>query len=270
MTEPILRMENITKVFRADGGRTVTACDHISLHVNAGETLGIVGETGSGKSTLARILTRLEEPTEGKIIFCGKDITHLTGEALRQHRRDVQMVFQDPSTALDPKWHVQDIICEPLLNFGLIKRSEVSAKAREFLRMVELPEEFAERYPHNMSGGQRQRVAIARALTLHPKLLILDEATSALDVSVQAKIIALLDRIRKENHIACFFICHDLLLADQFCDRIFVMKKGREVECVRSLAEAKSDYARRLVQSVFRLELGKKQILPPELFEETN
>lgn len=263
-------MENITKVFHADGGHTVTACDHINLYVNEGETLGIVGESGSGKSTLARILTRLEEPTEGKIIFCGRDITHLTGEELRQHRREVQMVFQDPSTALDPKWHVQDIICEPLLNFGLIKRSEVPAKARELLRMVELPEDFAERRPHNMSGGQRQRVAIARALTLNPKLIILDESTSALDVSVQARIIALLDKLRRERNIAYFFICHDLLLADQFCDRILVMKKGREVETIRDLREARSDYARRLVQSVFRVELGKKQVFPEELFTDAH
>lgn len=266
-TEELLRMEGITKVFPLDGGGTLTACDHITFSVHPGETFGIVGESGSGKSTLARILTRLETPTEGRILYRGEDITHLSGEALRQHRRAVQMVFQDPSTALDPKLRVRDIICEPLFNFGLLRASEVDDKARELLRLVDLPEDFADRFPHNMSGGQRQRVAIARAVALAPELIVLDEATSALDVSVQARVIDLLRRLQQEKHIAYLFICHDLFLANNFCDRILVMQHGKEVETIRDLREAKSAYARKLTASVFTLEEGKHKVLPPELFQ---
>lgn len=267
MNEEILRLEGLTKVFPIGNGQTFTACDHISLTIHRGETFGLVGESGSGKSTVARMLTRLETPTEGRIIFHGEDITHLSGEALRQHRRQVQMVFQDPSTALDPKLRVRDIICEPLLNFGLISPSEVDARAREYLEMVELPGDFAGRYPHNMSGGQRQRVAIARAITLNPEIIILDEATSALDVSVQARVIELLDRLQKEKNIAYLFICHDLYLADSFCDNILVMQHGREVEKIQSLREAKSAYAQKLIASVFSVEEGKNKVLPDALFQ---
>lgn len=267
MNETILRMEDITKVFPLDGGGTLTACDHITFSLREGETFGIVGESGSGKSTLARILTRLETPTSGRILYRGEDITHLSGEALRQHRRSVQMVFQDPSTALDPKQRVRDILCEPLLNFHLIRRSKADEKARELLRMVDLPEDFADRFPHNMSGGQRQRVAIARAVALAPELIVLDEATSALDMSVQARIIALLRRLQQEKHIAYLFICHDLFLANNFCDRILIMQHGKEVETIRDLREAKSAYAKKLTASVFTLEEGKNKVLPPELFQ---
>ena len=266
-TEELLRMEDITKVFPLEGGGTLTACDHITFSIRPGETFGIVGESGSGKSTLARILTRLETPTEGRIFYRGEDITHLSGEALRQHRRAVQMVFQDPSTALDPKMRVRDILCEPLLNFGLIRSSETEAKARELLRLVDLPEDFAGRFPHHMSGGQRQRVAIARVVALAPELIVLDEATSALDVSVQARIIDLLRRLQRERHIAYLFICHDLFLANNFCDRILVMQHGKEVETIHDLREAKSAYARKLTASVFTLEEGKNKVLPPELFQ---
>lgn len=266
-TEELLRMEGITKVFPLDGGGTLTACDHITFSVHPGETFGIVGESGSGKSTLARILTRLETPTEGRILYRGEDITHLSGEALRQHRRAVQMVFQDPSTALDPKLRVRDIICEPLFNFGLLRASEADDKARELLRLVDLPEDFADRFPHNMSGGQRQRVAIARAVALEPELIVLDEATSALDVSVQARVIDLLGRLQRERNIAYLFICHDLFLANNFCDRILVMQHGKEVETIHDLREAKSAYAKKLTASVFTLEEGKHKVLPPELFQ---
>lgn len=267
MNEEILRLEGLTKVFPIGNGQTFTACDHISLTIHRGETFGLVGESGSGKSTVARMLTRLETPTEGRIIFHGEDITHLSGEALRQHRRQVQMVFQDPSTALDPKLRVRDIICEPLLNFGLISPSEVDARAREYLEMVELPGDFAGRYPHNMSGGQRQRVAIARAITLNPEIIILDEATSALDVSVQARVIELLERLQKEKNVAYLFICHDLYLADSFCDNILVMQHGKEVEKIQSLREAKSAYAQKLIASVFSVEEGKNKVLPDALFQ---
>ena len=180
----VLSAKHIVKQFPASGGRTLTACNDVNLNVYKGKTLGIVGESGCGKSTFMRMMVQLEQPTSGEILFKGKDITKMKGEELRKNRRNVQMVFQNPSTSFNPKMKVGDIICEPLMNFGLIKKKEKDAVARKYLEMVELPGDFADRYPHNMSGGQRQRISIARALSLEPEILVCDEATSALDVSV--------------------------------------------------------------------------------------
>lgn len=160
--EEILQMVDICKVFDLGDGKKLHAAENVNVTIHKGETVGIVGESGSGKSTLAKMLTRLYPMTSGKIIFHGKDITDLKGEALRQHRKSIQMVFQDPSTAFNPKQRVKEIICEPLENFGMIDKKDVKTKAKEMLRLVDLPEDFADRYPNNMSGGQRQRIAIAR------------------------------------------------------------------------------------------------------------
>lgn len=168
------------------------------------------------------------------------------------------MVFQDPSTAFNPKMRVRDIICEPLKNFGMIKNSEVDAKAREMLRLVELPEEFSDRYANNMSGGQRQRIAIARALVLEPEIIICDEATSALDMSVQKTVIELLTRLQRERQVAYLFICHDLALANTFCDKIIVMQKGKVVETIRDLTLAKDPYTKNF--SLLSLPLKKERI----------
>ncbi len=265
--EVILRMEDILVQFPLSDGTTLNACDHVTVEVRRGETLGIVGESGSGKSTLAKVLTRQNNAADGKVIFHGEDITHIKGEALRQLRRKIQMIFQDPTAAFNPKMRIRDIICEPLMNFGLIKKDEVDAKAKELLRAVDLPEDFAGRFPHNMSGGQRQRVAIARALALEPEIIICDEATSALDVSVQKTIIDLLTRIQKEKHISYMFICHDLALANQFSHTMAIMEKGKLVETIHDLHEAKSDYAKKLLLSIFDITKGKKQVLPDELFQ---
>ena len=151
--EEILRMEDIVKTFDLGGGKKLTASDHVTISLHKGETLGIVGESGSGKSTLAKILTRLYTMDSGRILLHGKDMTALKGEEFRQARKNIQMVFQDPSTAFDPKQRVRDIICEPLMNYGLIGKEKVDEKAREMLRLVDLPEEFADRYPNSMSGG---------------------------------------------------------------------------------------------------------------------
>lgn len=264
--EEILRMEDICKVFDLGGGKTLAAADHVNVTVHKAETVGIVGESGSGKSTLAKMLTRLYTMTSGKITFHGKDITHISGNELREHRRHIQMVFQDPSTAFNQKLRVREIICEPLQNYGLIKDSEVDAKAREMLRLVDLPEDFSSRYPSSMSGGQRQRIAIARALVLKPEIIICDEATSALDVSVQKTIMELLSRLQKETHVAYLFICHDLALANMFCDNIVVMQHGKVVEKIHDLAEAKEPYSKKLLASVFTIEEGKNKVLPDELF----
>ncbi|MCI6030046.1 ABC transporter ATP-binding protein [Dialister succinatiphilus] len=262
----ILRMEDIVKTFDLGGGKKLTASDHVTISLHKGETLGIVGESGSGKSTLAKILTRLYTMDSGRILLHGKDMTALKGEEFRHARKNIQMVFQDPSTAFDPKQRVRDIICEPLRNYGLIGKEKVDEKAREMLRLVDLPEEFADRYPNSMSGGQRQRIAVARALVLKPEIIICDEATSALDMSVQKTVIELLHRLQLETGVAYFFICHDLALANMFCDNIVVMQHGRVVEKIKDLSEAKDPYSRKLLASVFTIEEGKNKVLPDELF----
>lgn len=188
---PILETRHLNKVFTAPDGRPLYANNDISLKFYEGETLGIAGESGYGKSTLVRVLSLLEPPTDGELLLFGENVADRKGERKRKMRRHIQMVFQDPTDSFSPRMKVKDILCEPLENYGLIKPSEKAAKARELLKMVELPEEFAERYPRSMSGGQKQRVAIARPLALEPEILICDEATSALDVSVQKSIVEL-------------------------------------------------------------------------------
>ncbi len=230
MSDTILSVKHLTKAFPASGGRTLLACNDISLSVPRGQTLGIVGESGCGKSTLVKMILHLLSPTEGEILLNGEDITALKGEALRLHRRKIQMVFQDPATAFHPRMRIIDILTEPLTNFGLLKRSEKEAKAKELLSLVELPEDFLYRYPHNMSGGQRQRIGIARALALEPEILVCDEATCALDVSVQDRIIELLVRLQREKGITMLFICHDMALVQSFSHRVAVMYLGNVVE----------------------------------------
>ncbi len=263
----ILEIKNLTKKFAVDGGRYLTACDNVSLNAYQGQTLGIIGESGCGKSTLVRTLLSIHPASGGEAIFEGRDILKLKGEALRQNRRKIQMVFQDPTAAFNPKMKVKEIVCEPLLNFGLIKKSEVDAKAAELLRMVELPEDFKDRYPHNMSGGQRQRLGIARALSLEPKIVVCDEATSALDVSVQEKICELLVRLQKEKGITYLFICHDLGLVDLMCHQIAVMYLGNIVEYIgygrRISTEGMHPYTKALMKSVFKVDFKPGEKIEP-------
>lgn len=256
--ELILEAKHVTKKYPASGGRTLTACNDINLSFYKGQTLGVVGESGCGKSTFMRMVVSLEAPTEGEILYHGQDITKLKGEKLRLHRKNIQMVFQDPTAAFNPKMKIKDIICEPLLNFGLIKKSEKDATARKYLEMVELPGDFADRYPHNMSGGQRQRVGIARALALKPEIIVCDEATSALDVSVQKTIIELLVKLQKENDIAMGFICHDMALVQAFAHQVAVMYLGNIVEVMpgeKVGTDSKHPYTQALIDSVFDLQM---------------
>ena len=261
MSKPIMQIENITKKFPAFGGKFLTACDKVSLTINAGETIGIVGESGCGKSTVAKTILNMHAPTNGKVLFRGKDITKLKGEERRQICRHIQMVFQDPTAAFNPKMKIGNIICEPLLNFNLIKKSQIKEKAQELLHLVDLPPDFVDRYPHNMSGGQRQRVAIARALALEPEIIVCDEATSALDVSVQAKIIELLVKLQKEKGITYIFICHDLALVSLFAHRVVVMYLGNVVEKIDGdkLEKAKHPYTKALLKAVFSVDEEKNQ-----------
>lgn len=263
----ILQIKNLTKKFAAEGGKMLTACDNVTLNAYEGQTLGIIGESGCGKSTLVRTILQIHPASGGEVIFDGQDILKLRGEAERQNRRKIQMVFQDPAAAFNPKMKVKEIVCEPLLNFGLIKKSEVDDKAAELLRMVELPEDFKDRYPHNMSGGQRQRLGIARALSLEPKIVVCDEATSALDVSVQEKICELLVRLQKEKGITYLFICHDLGLVDLMCHQIAVMYLGNIVEYIgygrRISTEGMHPYTKALMKSVFKVDFKPGEKIEP-------
>ena len=224
----VLSAKHIVKQFPASHGRTLTACNDINLNVYKGKTLGIVGESGCGKSTFVRMVISLDKPTSGEILYHGKNLADLSKKETWLNRQNMQMVFQDPLASFDPKMKIVDILTEPLINFGKLKKSEKENKARELLEMVELPGDFVDRYPHNMSGGQR--ISIARALSLEPEILVCDEATSALDVSVQESVIELLVRLQKEKNISMLFICHDLALIRSFAHQIAVMYLGNIVE----------------------------------------
>ncbi len=210
--------------------------DRISFTLQPGEMLGIVGESGSGKSTLARAVLRLLEPARGRLRFRGRDLPALPERELRAVRREMQIVFQDPGSSLDPRMTVASIVAEPLAVHRLERRSRREESALRLLRAVELGPELLHRYPHELSGGQAQRVALARALATEPALLVLDEALSALDVSLQAQMANLLRNLQRSLAIACLFISHDLRLAAYLCNRIGVLSRGALVEIGRPAA----------------------------------
>lgn len=252
--EIVLEARHVTRRFPTASGKPLLANNDINLKFYKGKTLGLVGESGCGKSTFMRFLVSLDTPSEGEILYRGQDITKLKGEALRQSRQNIQMVFQDPNASFNPKMKIRDIVCEPLLNFGRIRQSEKDAACRRLLEMVELPGDFADRYPHNMSGGQRQRVAIARALALEPEILIMDEATAALDVSVQKTIVELVCKLQREKEIAIGFICHDIALVQSLSHQVAVMYLGTIVEVLPGedlWKKAQHPYTRALIGSVF-------------------
>jgi peptide/nickel transport system ATP-binding protein len=235
---PLLRVEGLTKhytvtkgVLRRPTGEVVRAVEDVSFTLRRGETLGIVGESGSGKSTLARTLLRLEEPTAGHAFFEGHDILTAGEAELFSLRRKIQVVFQDPTASLNPRMTVADLVSEPwAIHRGMVPRARWKEKVQELLDQVGLTRAHARRYPHQFSGGQRQRIAIARALALEPELIICDEAVSALDVSIQAQVIELLKRLRRELGLSYIFIAHDLPVVRDFADRVLVMYRGCVVE----------------------------------------
>jgi oligopeptide/dipeptide ABC transporter ATP-binding protein len=234
---PILELKGIGKRYplrghsaMGKGDHGLRALDDVSLQVERGEIVGCMGESGCGKSTLARVAIRLEEPTVGQAFFEGEDIHRLNGERLRRYRQRVQMVFQDPYSALAPRMSVGNAIEEPLRIFKIGDGASRRRRVAELLDLVGLAVAMADRYPHQLSGGQRQRVNIARALALDPELLILDEPVSALDVSVQAQVINLLRDLQTRLGLTYFFISHDLRVVKYLCDRVAVMYLGRIVE----------------------------------------
>jgi peptide/nickel transport system ATP-binding protein len=258
-SSPLVKVEELYKWFPIRGGilgRTqgyVKAVDGVTMDVKRGETMGLVGESGCGKTTVARTITRLTNPTKGRILFDGQDITRLKGGKLKKVRRRMAIVFQDPYASLDPRQTVRSAITEPMnIHHVVSSRKEANEKAAELIRIVGLNPDHLSRFPHEFSGGQRQRIAIARALAVSPDFVVLDEPTSSLDVSVQAQILALLKSLQKEFNLTYLFISHNLSVIRFMCHRTAVMYLGRVVEVAettRIYESPKHPYTFALLQS---------------------
>ena len=237
MNHSLLQVQRLTKHFPVEGGwlrppRHVHAVDDISFSLSAGESFALVGESGCGKTTTARLLAKLEKPDEGSILFDEQEVAELSGPALKQYNRDVQMIFQDPFESLNPRRTVRAILRQPLLNHDAADKGEIDETVVDLLNQVgmEPGEIFMDRYPHQLSGGQRQRIGIARALTLKPRLVIADEPVSSLDISIRAQILNLLKTLQAQHDLSYLFITHDLGVVRSVCDRVGVMYLGEIVE----------------------------------------
>lgn len=256
---PLLEIRNLSKVFRVAGKspgspkQILQAVDDVSFSLSSGETLGLVGESGCGKSTTGKLILRLLEPDTGEILFEGENVLELPAKKIRSLRRDMQMIFQDPFSSLNPRMRIGQIIAEPLKIHGLVKEGQLQAEVTRLLETVGLEPTQFDRFPHEFSGGQRQRIGIARALAVNPKLIIADEPVSALDVSIQAQVINLLQDIQEDFGLTYLFIAHDLAVIEHICDRVAVMYLGRIVELApaeKLYAAPKHPYTEALLASV--------------------
>jgi oligopeptide/dipeptide ABC transporter ATP-binding protein len=271
MTETLLELENLKTYYQPRGGLSrgsggvVKAVDGVSLSIREGETFALVGESGCGKTTLGRSIVRLEEPTDGRVLFQGADIRTLSGKALKAVRRDIQMIFQDPHSSLNPRMRVVDLVGEGLAVQGGASRREREEKVAELLGVVGLRADHLHRYPHEFSGGQRQRIGIARALMLRPKLVIADEAVSALDVSVRAQVLNLLADLQRDFGLTYLFISHDLSVVEYISDRVGVMYLGRLVELTTATdlyADPQMPYTQALLSAIpDRADAGRQRIV---------
>ena len=242
--ENLLSLQDLQVYYKIGGGlfkeaKYVKAVDGVNLGIKKGETLGLVGESGCGKSTLGKAILRLTEPTGGDVIYHGKNLAKLSVSAMRDERKNLQMIFQDPYASLNPRMTVGNIIGEPIRTFDLAGGRDVSAVVQELMETVGLSRRFVKRYPHEFSGGQRQRIGIARALAVDPEFIVADEPISALDVSIQAQIMNLMEELQKEKNLTYLFISHDLRAVRHLADRVAVMYLGKIVE----LADGKAIYA---------------------------
>jgi len=236
ISQPLIEVKNLKKYFPIRSGffsrvtGNVKAVDDISFNIYKGETLGLVGESGCGKTTTGRVILRLLEPTAGKVLFEGKELTGLSQKEIRPFRKNMQIIFQDPYSSLNPRMTVGNMLSEALRVHNIVKKNEIQKEVNRLLDVVGLPAAYSTRYPHEFSGGQRQRIGIARALSVRPKLIICDEAVSALDVSIQAQIINLLKDLQNEYKLTYLFIAHDLSVVEYISDRVAVMYLGKIVE----------------------------------------
>ena len=258
LTPPLLEVRHLVKHFSRKQGlfqkpSIVKAVDDVSFTIEEGEMFGLVGESGSGKSTTGRAILRLIEPTSGEVLFKGEDVAKFSRPRMRLARRDMQIIFQDPYSSLNPRMRVGDIVEEPLIIHKLGTKPERRARVAELFELVGLQREMMQRYPHEFSGGQRQRIGIARALALNPALIIADEAVSALDVSIQAQVVALLMDLKERFKLTYLFIAHDLRLVEHICSRVAVMYLGKIVEMgdTRALfANPTHPYTRALLSAI--------------------
>ena len=277
---PLLEVRHLTKEFtRKKGlfgkGTAVRAVDDVSFAIEKGETFGLVGESGSGKTTTGRCILRLIEPTSGEVVFDGRDVLTLSRTELRRARRDMQIVFQDPYSSLNPRMRVSAIVEEPLIIHKLGSRAERRSRVKELFELVGLNPDHLERYPHEFSGGQRQRIGLARALALNPSLIVADEPVSALDVSVQAQVINLLMELQQRLGLTYLFIAHDLRLVEHICTRTAVMYLGRIVEMgetAKLFGAPKHPYTRALLSAIPVPDPGaprQRIVLDPASFDRT-
>jgi oligopeptide transport system ATP-binding protein len=236
--EPLVAIRDLKVHFDMGRGRVVKAVDGVTIDIHKGETLGLVGESGCGKSTLGRAILRLIEPTGGQVLYRNRDLARLSARQMREERRHVQIIFQDPYSSLNPRMTVGQIVGEPLETFGLAQGRKAELRVQELMETVGLSKRFINRYPHEFSGGQRQRIGIARALAVDPDFIVADEPISALDVSIQAQIMNLLEQLKREKNLTYLFISHDLRAIRHVSDRVAVMYLGKLVE----VADAKTIY----------------------------